>query len=290
MRDFWRAEAGPGALAPRLCASPEIFNQHGRQPWASVNFITAHDGFTLNDLVSYNDKHNDANGEENRDGNSNNRSWNHGAEGPTDDLAIKQLRKRQMKNMLATLLLSQGTPMMLAGDEFARTQKGNNNAYCQDSEISWVDWNHDEPAERLIRFVKKLTGLRRRFPILRQRRFVSGVYDEELGAKDVTWISAAGGEMTSEEWANAHTRCFGMLLDGRVQQSGIRQRGQEATMLIVFNCWQDMVKFTLPSAPEGAEWDLLADTNMPDLPEGSHFAFGHAYEVTGRSLLLFELV
>ncbi len=290
VRDFWRMEAAPAALAPRLCASPDVFSHRGRQPWSSVNFITAHDGFTLNDLVSYNDKHNEANGEENRDGNSSNRSWNHGAEGPTDDLAIKQLRKRQMKNLLATLLLSQGTPMMLAGDEFARTQKGNNNAYCQDSDISWVDWNHDEPAERLIRFVKKLTGLRRRFPLLRQRRFLSGTYNEELGVKDVAWISAAGREMTAEEWTSSHTRCFGMLLDGRAQQSGLRQRGQEATMLIVFNSWQDVVKFTLPSPPEGEEWDLLADTNMPDLPEGSRFAFGHAYEVTARSLLLLELV
>jgi glycogen operon protein len=198
-----------------------------------------------------------------------------------------------MKNMLATLLLSQGTPMMLAGDEFSRTQKGNNNAYCQDNEISWVDWNLDEPAERLIRFVKKLTGLRHRFPILRQRRFLSGVFNEELGVKDVTWISTTGKEMTPEEWQNGHTRCFGMLLDGRAQQSGIRQRGQEATMLIVFNSWQDVVKFTLPQAraegDDGESWELLADTNMPDLPEGSRFAIGHVYEVTARSLLLFQL-
>ncbi|HYX65493.1 MAG TPA: glycogen debranching protein GlgX [Burkholderiales bacterium] len=293
VRDYWRGEAGAGALAPRLCASPEIFSHLGRQPWSSVNFITAHDGFTLNDLVSYNDKHNEANGEENRDGHSHNRSWNHGAEGPTDDLAVKQLRKRQMKNLLATLLLSQGTPMMLAGDEFARTQKGNNNAYCQDNELSWVDWNLDEPAERLIRFVKKLTGLRHRFPILRQRRFLSGVYNEELGVKDVAWISTSGKEMGAEEWSNGHTRCFGMLLDGRAPQSGIRQRGQEATMLIVFNSWQDVVKFTLPEGRgegnEGKRWDLLADTNMPDLPEGSRFEFGHVYEVTARSLLLFQL-
>jgi isoamylase len=293
VRDYWRGEAGASALAPRLCASREIFNHLGRQPWASVNFITAHDGFTLNDLVSYNDKHNEANGEENRDGHSHNRSWNHGAEGATEEPAIRQLRKRQMKNLLATLLLSQGTPMILAGDERARTQQGNNNAYCQDNEISWLDWKSDDATERLIRFVKKLTGLRQRFPILRQRRFLSGEYNEELGVKDVAWISTTGGEMADEEWQNGHTRCFGMLLDGRAQQSGIRQRGQEATLLIVFNSWQDVVKFTLPQAQrdgsEGKEWDLLADTNMPDLPEGSRFAFGHVYEVTARSLLLFHL-
>ncbi len=293
VRDYWRGEAGASALAPRLCASREIFNHRGRQPWSSVNFITAHDGFALNDLVSYNDKHNEANGEDNRDGHSHNRSWNHGVEGPTDDLAIKQLRKRQMKNMLATLLLSQGTPMMLAGDERARSQRGNNNAYCHDDEISWLDWRTDDAIERLIRFVRKLTGLRHRFPILRQRRFLSGTYNEELGIKDVTWISTTGQEMTPEEWQNGHTRCFAMLLDGRAQQTGIRQRGQEATMLIIFNSWQDVVKFTLPEARgdgnEGKEWDLLADTNMPDLPEGSRFAFGHVYEVTARSLLLFQL-
>jgi isoamylase len=294
VRDYWRGEAGAARLAPRLCASPDSFKHLGRQPWASVNFITAHDGFTLNDLVSYNDKHNEANGEENRDGHSHNRSWNHGVEGPTDEPPIRQLRKRQMKNMLATLLLSQGTPMLLAGDERARTQGGNNNAYCQDNDISWLDWKTDDATERLIRFVRKLTGLRHRFPILRQRRFLSGVYNDELGVKDVAWISTTGSEMTPEEWQNGHTRCFGMLLDGRAQQSGIRQRGHEATMLIVFNSWQDVVKFTLPQARvegnEAKEWDLLADTNMPDLPEGSRFPFGHVYEVTARSLLLFQVV
>ena len=289
VRDFWRAQANAKALAPRLCASPDLFAHRGRQPWASVNFISAHDGFTLNDLVTYNDKHNEANGEENKDGHSHNRSWNHGAEGSTDDEAILGLRKRQMKNILATLLLSQGTPMLLAGDEFARTQKGNNNAYCQDNELSWLDWKHDERDERMIRFVRRLTGLRHRFPILRQKRFLSGVYNEELGVKDVTWISTSGKEMTEAEWKDTNTRCFGMLLDGRAQQSGIKQRGHEATLLIVFNSWQDVVKFSLPETSGGGDWSLLADTNMPDLPEGSRFSVGHPYEVTGRSLLLLEL-
>jgi glycogen operon protein len=290
VRDFWRGEATPAALAPRLCGSPDIFSHRGRQPWASVNFITAHDGFTLNDWATYNDKHNDANGEENKDGHSHNRSWNHGVEGPTEDAGINGLRKRQMKNMLATLLLSQGTPMLLAGDEFARTQQGNNNAYCQDNDISWVHWSDDDRTQRMITFVQRLTGLRHRYPILRRNRFLSGVYSEELGVKDLTWISATGADLSEADWNDANVRCFGMLLDGRAQASGIKRRGHEATLLIVFNAWQDVVKFTLPEAPGGAKWSLLLDTNMPELPEGTPFDFGQAYEVTGRSLLVFELI
>jgi glycogen operon protein len=289
VRDYWRGEARPSALAPRLCGSPDMFNRRGRQPWASVNFITAHDGFTLNDLVSFNDKHNEANGEDNRDGHSHNRSWNHGAEGPEVDEPIRALRKRQMKNLLATLLLSQGTPMLLAGDEFARTQRGNNNAYCQDNEISWVDWSHDERAQRLIGFVRKLTGLRQQYPILRRARFLTGEYNEELGVKDVAWINATGEEMRQEHWDDANTRCFGMLLDGRAQETGIRRRGELATLLIIFNPWQDMVQFKLPPANGGGKWRLRADTNFPDSTEEPEFAFGHVYQVTARSLLLFKL-
>ena len=289
VRDYWRAEAAPAALAPRLCGSPDIFARRGRQPWSSVNFITAHDGFTLNDLVSYNDKHNEANGEENRDGHSHNRSWNHGAEGPDVDEPVRALRKRQMKNLLATLLLSQGTPMLLAGDEFGRSQQGNNNAYCQDNEISWVHWNHDDREQRLINFVKKLIGLRHRFPILRRARFLSGEYNEDLGVKDVTWINTAGEEMRQDQWDDPHTRVFGMLLDGRAQETGIRRRGELATLLIIFNPWQDMVKFKLPAAAGGSAWTLRADTNFPDATEDPQFAIGHEYEVTARSLLLFQL-
>ncbi len=289
VRDYWRGEAPPKALAPRLCGSPDMFNRRGRQPWASVNFITAHDGFTLNDLVSFNDKHNEANGEENRDGHSHNRSWNHGAEGPEVDEPIRALRKRQMKNLLATLLLSQGTPMLLAGDEFARTQRGNNNAYCQDNGISWVDWNHDDRAQRLIGFVRKLTGLRQQYPILRRARFLTGEYSEELGVKDVAWINATGEEMAQEHWDDSNTRCFGMLLDGRAQETGIRRRGELATLLIIFNPWQDMVQFKLPPANGGGKWRLRADTNFPDSTEEPEFGVGHVYQVTARSLLLFQL-
>jgi glycogen operon protein len=289
VRDYWRGEAKPKDLAPRLSASPDVFNYRGRQPWASVNFITAHDGFTLNDLVSYNEKHNEANGEKNRDGHSHNRSWNHGVEGPTDDEAIPGLRKRQMKNLLATLLLSQGTPMLLAGDEFARTQQGNNNAYCQDNEISWLDWNRDDRAERLIRFVRKLTGLRHQYPTLHRARFFTGEFNEELEVKDVTWFNANGEEMRQEHWDDANNRCFGMLLDGRAQPTGIRKRGEEATLLIVFNAWHDVVSFKLPEATGGSGWTLRADTNFPDSTKDPQFAIGDVYEVTGRSLLLFQL-
>src|SRR5689334_8667852 len=196
IRDFWRGEAPASALAPRLTASGELFNHGGRRPSASVNFITAHDGFTLNDLVSYNEKHNEANGEENRDGHSHNRSWNCGAEGPTDDPEINALRERQMRNFLATLLLSQGTPMLLAGDEFARSQKGNNNAYCQDNDLSWLHWEIDERGRRLTRFVQRLTQLRHEYPVLRKSHFLNGQFDERIGAKDLIWVNATGEEMT----------------------------------------------------------------------------------------------
>src|SRR5580693_2819980 len=183
VRDFWRAEATVGQLTPRICASGDLFNHGGRRAWASVNFITAHDGFTLNDWASYNDKHNEANGEDNNDGSSSNRSWNCGAEGPTDDKAINDLRGRQKRNMLATLLFSQGTPMMLGGDEFGRTQRGNNNAYCQDSDISWFDWKLGEDADKLLAFTKRLIKLRQSYPALRRSRFLTGQLDETLGVR-----------------------------------------------------------------------------------------------------------
>ncbi len=293
VRDFWRGQGSASNVTKRLCASGNIFNHEGRRPWSSVNFITAHDGFTLNDLVSYNDKHNEANGEDNKDGISNNRSWNCGAEGPTDDPAINELRQRQMRNFLATLLLSQGTPMMLAGDEFARTQGGNNNAYCQDNDISWVDWDLKEKNKSLTRFVQKLSGLRHKCPVLRRNLFLTGAYNEELGVKDVTWINADGTEMQDENWQDGSMRCFGMLMDGRAQTTGIRRRGHEATMLLVINGHFDMVVFTLPEYVGGSEWTLLIDTNLEETGEKSDkktsFRSGDSYEVTARSLLLFEL-
>jgi glycogen operon protein len=287
VRDYWKGDASASAVAQRLCASAEVFNRLGRRPSASVNFVTAHDGFTLNDLVSYNDKHNEANGEDNKDGTSNNRSWNCGAEGPTDDQEIIALRERQRRNMLATLLLSQGTPMFVAGDEFGRTQQGNNNAYCQDDEISWVNWELAAQGKPLIQFVQRLCALRAKYPILRRNRFLTGTLDEELGIKDLTWINASGAEMTAEEWADDRMKCFGMLIDGRGRPTGVRQRGTEAAMLIVLNSHHDLVNFTLPEYPDGETWDLLLDTDNPDRTEPYRGKTGDVFGITGRSLFIF---
>lgn len=293
VRKFWKGESSVADLTERLCASGDLFNKQGRRPWACVNFITAHDGFTLNDLVTYNDKHNEANGEDNKDGNSNTHSWNCGVEGPTEDAEINALRQRQMRNLMATLLLSQGTPMILAGDEFARTQGGNNNAYCQDNGISWLDWNIQEKGRLLTRFVQKLTGLRHKYPILRRNLFLTGDYNEELGVKDVTWINPNGSEMQEHDWADENMRCFGMLMDGRAQTTGIRQRGREATMLLVINGYRDMVAFTLPECAGGSQWSRLIDTNLEgNLKEQAKKPIFHTadtYTVTARSVLLFAL-
>jgi isoamylase len=289
VRDFWRGEAQASLLTERMCASGDIFNHQGRRPWACVNFVTAHDGFTTNDVFSYNEKHNEANGEENKDGSSDNRSWNCGVEGPTKDAEINKLRERQVRNLLSTLLLSQGTPMMLAGDEFSRTQKGNNNAYCQDNEISWLDWKQAEKNKALTEFVRRVIRLRHQYPILRRSRFLIGEYVEELGVKDVTWINANGKEMEDQHWGDTDMRCFGMLMDGRAQPSGIRQQGKEATLLLVVNGYHDIVKFTLPECVGGDSWQTLIDTNAPLLDDPLKLKSGEEYIVTERSLLLFAL-
>ncbi len=277
-------------LAKRLTASAEIFAHRGRKPWASVNFITAHDGFTLNDLVCYNDKHNDANGENNRDGHSHNRSWNCGAEGPTDDPEILELRERQKRNILTTLFVSQGLPLMLAGDEFGRTQHGNNNAYCQDNEISWVDWNIDEAGRKLMAFTRKLSHLRQHYAILRRERFLTGHYNEELDVKDVTWLRADGEEMRQDDWDTGHALSLGVLLDGRAQATGIRRRGSDQTLLLQFNAYHEAVRVRLPELSGGREWVRLLDTNQPEARDTDAFAFGHDYDVTGRSVVIFALL
>ena len=287
VRDYWKGAATASQIASRLCASGDIYDHLGRRPWASVNFLAAHDGFTLNDVVTYNDKHNEANGEENRDGSSDNRSWNCGVEGPTDDPAVNTLRSRQIRNLLGTLLLSQGTPMLLAGDEFGRTQRGNNNAYCHDDEISWFDWNFDDKGRSLVEFVRKLCALRRKYPILRRNRFLTGAYDEELEVKDLTWINASGMEMKPEDWSDANMRCFGMMMDGRARPSGLRQRGTEAAMLLVMNSHHDLVEFTLPECPGGRHWALAIDTNLGNEEPTFRAETGHAYGMTSRSLALF---
>ena len=290
IRRFWKGDEGfLSEFSTRLSGSSDLYKGDGRKPYASINFVTCHDGFTLQDLVSYNDKHNEANGEGNRDGSSDNRSWNCGVEGPSEDPAINELRERQIRNMLATLLLSQGTPMLLAGDEFGRTQLGNNNAYCQDNQISWLNWRLTDKGQSLVRFVQKLTRLRHKYAILRRNRFLTGDYDEELEVKDLTWINAIGIEMRPEDWGDGNMRCFGMMMDGRARPTGVRQRGSEATMLLIMNAHYDVVEFTLPPCPGGEAWRLVLDTRIPDEEPMSRFAVGDKYQVTGRSLLLLEL-
>jgi len=289
VRDFWKGSTPVNEIAKRLTASGEVFNHLGRRPWCSINFVTAHDGFTLNDVVSYNDKHNEANGENNADGSNDNHSWNCGVEGATDDPAIELLRQRQIRNMLSTLLLSQGTPMLLAGDEFGRTQQGNNNAYCQDDEISWLDWNLSAKGESLLGFTRTLCELRHKYPILRRNRFLTGAYDEELEVKDLTWISASGEEMQESDWNDPVARCFGMLIDGRARPTGVRQRGTEATLLIVMNSYHDFVEFTLPVPSGGGTWKLVLDTNLIEQVEAYEGMAGDRYGVTARSLVLFAL-
>jgi len=290
VRDFWRGESSAAEIAPRLYGSADLFDELGRKPYASINFVTAHDGYTLNDLVSFNDRHNAANGEENRDGSTNNRSWNCGAEGPTDDAEINALRRRQMRNFLATLFLSQGTPMLPAGDEFARTQRGNNNAYCQDNDISWLDWRLADENFTQVNFVRDLSHLRARYPILRRSRFLSAKKNEDIGLKEITWINASGDEMEEEQWSDTRMQCFGMLLDGRAQPTGLKQRGVDATLLIILNAHHDLVNFTLPGHAGDERWRLLIDTNVEGKLAKTAFAKGEAYGVTARSLLLFQLL
>jgi glycogen operon protein len=289
VRDFWKGNSSIGEFVKRLCASADIFNHQGRKPWASVNFVTAHDGFTLNDLVSYNEKHNEANGEGGKDGTSDNRSWNCGVEGPTDDPGIKALREKQMRNFFATLLLAQGLPMFVAGDEFHRTQKGNNNAYCQDNEISWVDWTLLDKHRPTIDFVKSLIALRKEFPVLRRNRFLTGAHSEKLGVKDVTWIHRSGVEMNEETWKDQGLRCIGMLIDGRAQSTGVRERGSDSTVLLVINGHHDPMNFVMPPVVEGEGWRMRLNTATDPQTERV-LRPGDILETADRSVILFVMV
>lgn len=291
-RAFWRGDSGQvPELANRLTASGDLFNQRGRRPSSTVNFITAHDGFTLNDLVSYNEKHNEANGDENRDGGDNNLSCNYGVEGPTNDDAINAFRKRQIRNLLSTLFLAQGTPMLLAGDEFAHTHQGNNNVYCQDNEISWLNWDLEKENRDLVLFTQHLLKIRHQHPLLRRGRFLVGAYNEELGVKDVTWLTTRGDEMTQGDWDNMDNAFLAMVMDGRAQPSGVRRKADDATLLLVVNAHATPVNFRLPSSPKGCAWTRLVDTNdsrAPHLDHSSH-QFHDEYVVTDHSTLLFML-
>ncbi|WP_157270037.1 glycogen debranching protein GlgX [Azohydromonas aeria] len=294
VRAFWKGDEGQAAaLSCCLAASADRFKRRGRRPWASVNFITAHDGFTLADLVSYNDKHNDANGEDNRDGHSDNRSWNCGAEGPTDDAEVLELRARQQRNLLATLLLSQGTPMLLAGDEFGRTQQGNNNAYCQDNDISWVQWDAlGEAGCALEGFTRRVLALRSRYPVLRRGRFLSGdpvaAEGVEGEVKAVTWLAPDGAEMDAGHWDDPNTRCFGMLIDGRAPASAVPRAAHDASVLLLLNAWHEPIDFALPPHPregEGGRWLKVLDTMAPD-GEAQDVAADEPLTLGGRSVVV----
>ena len=264
VRDFWRGQ--PGTLldfASRLTGSSELYASSGRRPVASVNFITCHDGFTLEDLVSYNDKHNDANGEAGAaDGSDDNRSWNCGAEGPTTDRAICRLRARQKRNFLATLFCAQGVPMLLAGDELGRTQQGNNNAYCQDNEVSWVDWA--EADNDLLEFVGILAGLRRDHPVFRRRRFFRGTPPSGDGIGDIAWFSPSGRHLTDADWNGGDSNAVAVFLNGAITEPGPRgERVVDDSFLLLFNASPDEVSFKVPERPYNGPWEIVLDTGMP---------------------------
>ena len=289
MRAYWKGDGGLiGEFARRLTGSSDLYGRSGRLPHASINFITAHDGFTLHDLVSYNEKHNEANLEDNRDGHNHNLSWNCGVEGPTDDAAINALRSRQKRNLLATLLLSQGVPMLLAGDEIGRTQGGNNNAYCQDNATSWLDWNVDADRSRLLDFVRRLVHLRRTHPVFRRRYFFQGRPLRAGEAKDIVWLKPDGAEMTPDEWDQDFARCLGVFLAGdALGETDARGNAvTDATFVVLFNAHHDAVPFSLPDYRAG-EWLALLDTAREDglAPDGT-FAAGSAYPLEARSLAL----
>lgn len=291
VRKFWKGDDGQLAdFASRFSGSADLYHHRGRRTWASVNFVTAHDGFTLRDLVSYDGKHNEANKEDNRDGADDNNSWNCGAEGPTDDLEIRQLRRRQMRNFLATLLLSQGVPMLLAGDEFARTQGGNNNGYCQDGEISWIDWAMDEEGEALLDFTRRLVALRREHVVFHRNRFFEGKPIPGTEITDVSWLRPDGEAMAAEDWSDGHAKAIGLLLSGEAGLFHLTERGEpesDDTFLLLVNAAPEDVAFVLP-APEPIEaWQLLVNTAVdPGYGFEDRLDSGSTFTATPRSLAL----
>jgi glycogen operon protein len=288
MRDFWRGEATVGEFASRLTGSSDLYESDGRHPFASINFITAHDGFTLRDLVSYNAKHNQANLEDNRDGTDDNRSWNHGVEGETDDAEINALRARQQRNFLATLLLSQGTPMLLGGDELGRSQGGNNNAWCQDNEISWFDWETVD--EGLLEFTRRVIALRLEHPVFRRRQFLHGTDEEGSGLPDVWWFRPDGRRMTKTDWEDGGIRVLGMFLNGEaITTPGERgERIVDDSFVVLFNAGAEDVPFTLPPARFGATW--RCELRSDQVPEGDTHAAAEPVELPARSLVLLRRV
>jgi glycogen operon protein len=286
VRDYWRSqEATLGEFAARLTGSSDLYQDDGRKPYASINFITAHDGFTLRDLVSYNEKHNEANGEENRDGESHNRSWNLGAEGPTDDPGINATRARQQRNFLATLFLSQGVPMLLGGDEIGRTQGGNNNAYCQDNEISWLDWTKTDQA--LLEFTRRMIAFRRDHPVFRRRRWFKGGPQDSTGLADIAWLKPDSTQMSDDDWAEWFAKSFMVFLNGNALPSrdAHGRPARDDSFCLLFNAHVDAVTFTIPGAPYGATWTGVIDTasEAPFAPQEG-IAAGTTVERPGLSL------
>lgn len=294
VRSFWKGDEGRiGEMGYRLTGSPDLYEHDGRRPCASVNFVTSHDGFTLNDLVSYNEKHNELNGDGNNDGDNNNLSWNCGVEGETDDPKINALRERQRRNFLTTLLLSQGVPMLGGGDELGRTQNGNNNAYCQDNEISWFDWSLDENKTQFLEFTRKLIWFRRQHPVFHRRKFLQGRRVRGSETRDVMWFNPGGNQMSEEEWAAPFARCIGMLLSGDaldvVTFEGKPVR--DDTFLLLMNAHYEPIPFLLPGK-ENLEWQLILDTMDANgfVSDPKKFASGDDIELGGRACCLLQLV
>ncbi len=291
VRRFWKGdEAQVGELAYRLSGSSDLYGHSGRRPYASVNFVTSHDGFTLADLVSHDHKHNERNQDGNRDGDDNNHSWNCGAEGPTDDPEVRSLRKRQVKNLLATLLLSQGVPMILAGDECGRTQQGNNNAYCQDNELSWLDWSLDDERRSLLEFAQKLVAIRKAHPSLRRRRFFFGRRVHGADIRDIVWLQPNGEEMSALEWSAGYVRCLGVLLNGEAMHEWGDDGSlvRDTPLLVLFNAHHESIPFSVPVCGEHTRWRLLADTTLEKADQNATVNSAERYPLGGRSLVILE--
>lgn len=292
VRHFWRGDMGKMAdLAYRLTGSSDLYQSDGRKPYASINFVTAHDGFTLADLVSYNEKHNMANGEDNRDGTDDNISWNCGVEGPTDDPSISALRAQQQRNLLATLFLSQGVPMLTGGDEIGRTQHGNNNAYCQDNDISWYDWNLTGSDTILLTFVKDLIAFRKKHPVLRRRRFFQGRSVQGSDVRDITWIRPEGGEMGDAEWQEGWIKTLGMRLGGDALND-VDENGDQIvddTLLILLSAYDQPIDFVMPGFKPDVVWEHVFDTSEKDgVGKPEEYRVGESYSLAGRSIAVFR--
>ncbi|MEO6496244.1 MAG: glycogen debranching enzyme, partial [Solirubrobacteraceae bacterium] len=294
VRDFWRGEEGVADFASRFTGSSDLYQEDGRRPFASINFITAHDGFTLHDLVTYDFKHNEANQEDNRDGTDDNRSWNCGVEGETDDPTINELRARQQRNFLATLILSQGVPMLLGGDEFSRSQGGSNNAWCQDNEISWFGWEGWSEAQvSQIEFARRVMAVRREHPVFRRERFLQGKDLTGSGLPDVWWFRPDGRKMTQKDWNRADAHGLGVFLNGYeiLDQTPHGERITDDSFLLLFNAWHEDMTFTLPVRRFGAAWTHELSTADPALlPGDGRFEARSQVHVTARSLSLLRKI